>query len=187
MLTAYKKYWKHYVDFSGRSSRSEYWLAVLMNMIIIIVTMLVFILLFDIDEDIEATGEIILEVMFRLFVLANIIPFYAITIRRLRDADLHWTFIFLTFVPTIGLFIHEIAVLAKWVFLPCNIDLIILLCQKNRSVENNPSEFETLSVQGQQFGQAPQDFGQQPTQQNIQPTQEQQSSQPIDNRFETKD
>ena len=31
MIEAYKKFWKGYVDFKGRSSRSDYWLAVLAN------------------------------------------------------------------------------------------------------------------------------------------------------------
>ena len=29
MFRAYKKYWMGYVDFTGRSTRSDYWLAVL--------------------------------------------------------------------------------------------------------------------------------------------------------------
>ena len=31
MFRAYKKYWMGYVDFTGRSTRSDYWLAVLAN------------------------------------------------------------------------------------------------------------------------------------------------------------
>ena len=36
MFAAYKKFWTHYADFSGRSSRSDYWWAFLCNMIIIV-------------------------------------------------------------------------------------------------------------------------------------------------------
>ena len=36
MIEAYKKFWKGYVDFKGRSTRSDYWLAVLANTIVTI-------------------------------------------------------------------------------------------------------------------------------------------------------
>ncbi|MCB5034113.1 DUF805 domain-containing protein, partial [Streptococcus mutans] len=29
MFTAYKKFWTNYVNFTGRSSRSDYWWAIL--------------------------------------------------------------------------------------------------------------------------------------------------------------
>ena len=32
MIEAYKKFWKGYVDFEGRSTRSDYWFAYLANM-----------------------------------------------------------------------------------------------------------------------------------------------------------
>ena len=37
MFKAYKKYWMGYFDFTGRSSRSDYWLAVLANTIVTII------------------------------------------------------------------------------------------------------------------------------------------------------
>ncbi|MBC6179052.1 DUF805 domain-containing protein, partial [Listeria welshimeri] len=36
-LEAYKSFWKNYVNFSGRASRSAYWYATLWNVIIVIV------------------------------------------------------------------------------------------------------------------------------------------------------
>ena len=35
MFKAYKKYWMGYVDFTGRSTRSDYWFAVLANILVI--------------------------------------------------------------------------------------------------------------------------------------------------------
>ena len=37
MIEAYKKFWKGYVDFKGRLTRSDYWLAVLANTIVTII------------------------------------------------------------------------------------------------------------------------------------------------------
>ena len=34
MFSAYKKFWTRYADFSGRSSRSDYWWVVLCNFLI---------------------------------------------------------------------------------------------------------------------------------------------------------
>ena len=36
MIEAYKKFWKGYVDFEGRSTRSDYWFAYLANMLTVI-------------------------------------------------------------------------------------------------------------------------------------------------------
>jgi len=36
MFKAYKKYWMGYVDFTGRSTRSDYWFAYLANMLTVI-------------------------------------------------------------------------------------------------------------------------------------------------------
>ena len=36
MFTAYKKFWTNYVNFTGRSSRSDYWWAILFNSLIIL-------------------------------------------------------------------------------------------------------------------------------------------------------
>ena len=35
MIEAYKKFWKGYVDFEGRSTRSDYWFVVLANFLLI--------------------------------------------------------------------------------------------------------------------------------------------------------
>lgn len=49
MFKAYKKYWMGYFDFTGRSTRSEYWLAVLANTIvsIILFTVIIVVTVFD--------------------------------------------------------------------------------------------------------------------------------------------
>ncbi|MDO4666903.1 MAG: DUF805 domain-containing protein [Streptococcus sp.] len=227
MFAAYKKYWSHYVDFSGRSSRSDYWWVVLMNVIIVVPISIVFLIfsILTLDASIDYNSGVknfaallsvfsTLSVFFILIVifwLVNLIPSYAITVRRLRDAGYHWAFIFLTLGPAIGSMIPGIDSLAILISFPCNIAMIALLCQKTKLIENNtfvngqsgfvsqplqdqqfdqsPQGFGQQPVQGQQFGQSPQSFGQQPVQgqQNTSVQEEQQSPQPTDNSFETKD
>ena len=39
MIEAYKKFWKGYVDFEGRSTRSDYWSVYLANMLTVVAFM----------------------------------------------------------------------------------------------------------------------------------------------------
>ncbi|MDO4666904.1 MAG: DUF805 domain-containing protein [Streptococcus sp.] len=200
MFAAYKKYWTHYADFSGRSSRSDYWWVFLINVILgsIFVIIGASALIASIGNSypyeepalamLSTGGPIFIIAL--LFLLANLIPDYALTVRRLRDAGFHWAFIFLKLGPAIASMIPGIAPLASLISLPCFIVLIVLLCQKTKWIENAAFINGQQPTQGQQFNQPSQDFGQQPTQgqqinqlvqeepaqQSIQPTQEQQDT-----------
>ena len=87
MLNAYKEFWINALDFNGRSKRSEYWLAVLVHALVLL----------------------LLE-LFRLYALTNIylfcivVPLLAIQVRRLRDSNKSWKWIFIQFLPVIGIF-----------------------------------------------------------------------------------
>ena len=104
MLSAYAKFWKGYVDFTGRSTRSEYWLAVLANVLVCLILAFLFVLVVNLiggattDEGRFYLPFVIL-VPFFLYLLATIIPSIAIRIRRLRDGGYHWALYFLSFVP----------------------------------------------------------------------------------------
>lgn len=104
MFKAYKKYWMGYVDFTGRSTRSDYWLAVLANTIvsIILFTVIIVAILFDRPD---SDYHIILNLLYGLamvYFFATYIPSIALQVRRLRDAGFHWALIFLRFASVIG-------------------------------------------------------------------------------------
>ena len=104
IFRAYKKYWMGYVDFTGRSTRSEYWLAVLANTIvsIILFTVIIVAILFDRPD---SDYHIILNLLYGLamvYFFATYIPSIALQVRRLRDAGFHWALIFLRFASVIG-------------------------------------------------------------------------------------
>jgi len=120
MINAYKKFWHNYTNFSGKSSRSDYWFAYLMNFIIYLIAIIILGFYLSISGlhgyynevssangvnfSFEASG-IFIPVMFWIifiFSLAIILPSLAISIRRLHDAGFHWAFIFLNLIPTIG-------------------------------------------------------------------------------------
>lgn len=216
MFSAYKKFWTRYADFSGRSSRSDYWWVVLCHFLITLpfsfIAFFGFLIplfseiyyagLYDYEPDLSgamAGAGLAVFIMFLLTIywLATIVPHLAITVRRLRDAGFHWSFIFLGVGPTIASFIPVLNILAALVSLPCGIALIVLLCQASKPAQQvKGAPYGQPGFQGQQFGQAQQPVQnqqfaqpgfqgqQQPTPnqqfgQVQQPAQNQQFSQPV--------
>ena len=202
MFSAYKKFWTRYADFSGRSSRSDYWWVVLCNFLITLPFSLIaffgFLIplfseiyyagLYDYEPDLSgamAGAGLAAFIMFLLAIygLATIVPHLAITVRRLRDAGFHWAFIFLGVGPTIASFIPVLNILAALVSLPCGIALIVLLCQASKPAQQvKGAPYGQPGFQGQQFGQAQQpvqnqQFVQPGFQGQQQPTQNQQFGQ----------
>ena len=144
--------------------------------------------LYDYEPDLSgamAGAGLAVFIMFLLTIygLATIVPYLAITVRRLRDAGFHWSFIFLGVGPTIASFIPVLNILAALVSLPCGIALIVLLCQASKPAQPvNGAPYGQQGFQGQQFGQAQQpvqnqQFAQPGFQGQQQPTQNQQFGQ----------
>ena len=100
MINAYKNFFKGYVDFAGRSTRSEYWWVWLGNMILLIPFYSAYgnALANSRDEGalIALGGTVII---YMIIGLALCLPGLALTVRRLRDAGFHWALIFIIFVP----------------------------------------------------------------------------------------
>lgn len=104
MFRAYKKYWMGYVDFTGRPTRSEYWLAVLANTIVTIILFSIVIVVIVFDSP-DSPYHVILNLPYLLVMTyfpASFIPSISLQVRRLRDAGYHWAFIFLRFALGIG-------------------------------------------------------------------------------------
>ena len=51
MIEAYKKFWKGYVDFKGRSTRSDYWLNVLAQCLVYLLFSFLLILIMILGGD----------------------------------------------------------------------------------------------------------------------------------------
>ena len=104
MIQAYKNFFKGYVDFTGRSTRSDFWWVWLMNSILFLP---LFIFWFQMAlNDTEETDPILGVAIISVYMILAIVlftPSLAVKVRRLRDAGFHWAFIFLHFVPMGGL------------------------------------------------------------------------------------
>lgn len=103
MINAYKNFFKGYVDFAGRSTRSDYWWIWLGNMIIYIPFFFAYgnaIANPRNESALIALGGT--AIIYMVIGLALLLPGLALTVRRLRDAGFHWALIFVAFVPFVG-------------------------------------------------------------------------------------
>lgn len=115
MIEAYKKFWKGYVDFEGRSTRSDYWFAYSAHVLILFAWYLLLAVFESMVDDISRdlfTISVILLLIFFAYGVATVLPGIPITVRRLRDAGYRWAYIFIPLIPFVGIFI-----------------LVFLLCQ----------------------------------------------------------
>lgn len=104
MINAYKNFFKGYVDFSGRSTRSEYWWIYLTNFILaVFLYMINYSTIVSNPNSIEVIETVNSLNYFGIFWLVIFfLPGLALTIRRLRDAGFHWALFFITFIPLAG-------------------------------------------------------------------------------------
>jgi uncharacterized membrane protein YhaH (DUF805 family) len=113
---AFARFWKKYVRFDGRASRSEFWWYALCNAIIgIVIGVLYGIGIATSPTSVVQTEAgpvstmsspsalfVIAAILFAVWGLAQLIPGIALYWRRLHDANLAGPFWFLGFIPGVG-------------------------------------------------------------------------------------
>ena len=118
MIEAYKKFWKGYDDFTGRSTPSDLWSAYLAHVLIVFAGNWLEAVFESMVDEISSdlfTISVILFLIIFVFCIAAVLPCIAVAVRRLRDAGYHWAYIFIPLIPFVGIFI-----------------LIFLLCQPTK-------------------------------------------------------
>jgi len=108
----YLKVLKNYAVFRGRARRKEYWMFVLFYLIFAIVAVILDNVL---GTAIENIGY---GLFYILYVLAVLIPYLAVTVRRLHDVGKSGWMILIALIPLIG-----------------SIWLLVLMC-----IDSNPGE-----------------------------------------------
>ena len=113
MINAYKNFFKNYAEFTGRSTRPDFWWVWLGNLILSIPFWIIYfytVFLSTVMDSVsdsasEATFMVfgLVAIIYAVFYLAILVPTIALSVRRLRDAGFHWAFIFLRFAPMGGL------------------------------------------------------------------------------------
>ena len=86
-ITAVRRFFTHYADFSGRSRRSEYWWVVLFNWLVSAILTQIF-----------PNGGLIVT----LWSLAILVPTLAVCVRRLHDVGKAGTFYLWILLPIAG-------------------------------------------------------------------------------------
>jgi uncharacterized membrane protein YhaH (DUF805 family) len=89
----YGHYWRRMFDFSGRARRRDFWLCMLIDLVV-----LFFLAMFDVI----LAAVIGLPILAFLFPIATIIPTIAISVRRLHDIGKSGYWYFLILVPLVG-------------------------------------------------------------------------------------
>ncbi|MFT3658790.1 DUF805 domain-containing protein [Staphylococcus ureilyticus] len=139
MIEAYKDFWKKYIDFQSKSNRLEFWTPVLIHIVSIFIVAIIGVIAFISGAFIVAT---ILSILVGIFVLAMIIPMFAITLRRFYDAGRRRTsaiiLIAVSIIMNISfdlIQINSIAIILNVIAWICTILLIIetLLPSRNES------------------------------------------------------
>lgn len=96
MLSAIRSFFKGYANFSGRSTRPEFWWVWLLNMVIFLPA---YYPLFTGVESDKAIRNIAVFSMCIILFIIEFVPLLALIVRRLRDVGIHWAYIFIVFVP----------------------------------------------------------------------------------------
>jgi uncharacterized membrane protein YhaH (DUF805 family) len=95
-MSWYLEVLKKYAVFSGRARRKEYWIFILINIVISIVLIAIDYLIGTFDPQ---TGAGVLQ---GLYSLAVLIPSLAVTVRRLHDTGRTGWWILIGLIPVIG-------------------------------------------------------------------------------------
>ncbi|MGI2312829.1 DUF805 domain-containing protein [Staphylococcus cohnii] len=137
MIEAYKEFWKKYIDFQSKSNRLEFWTPVLIHIVRIFIVAIIGVIAFISGAFIVAT---ILSVLVGIFVLAMIIPMFAVTLRRFYDAGRRRTsaiiLIAVSIIVNISfdmIQINSIAIILNVIAWICTIILIIETLLPSRS------------------------------------------------------
>lgn len=95
MLDGYVEFWKRYVDFSGLTTRKNFWVAIIINWVIVMILNVL-----PVARVSAGTSEF--SVLATIFGLAILIPTIAVTIRRLHDTGRSGWFYLLNLIPFVG-------------------------------------------------------------------------------------
>lgn len=114
--SSYISFFKKYADFSGRSTRSEYWFVYLANLIITVITYILLIpniITLTITDNI--TGQLVellvIVGIYFIYQLICVVPNFALSIRRLHDIGKSGWNLLLEIIPVVGAVIMFVYVL----------------------------------------------------------------------------
>lgn len=93
IIESYKKFWKNYVVFEGRSRRADYWQVILVNIIIGVIL--------ECLSKIPYVG-MGFGILYTIYSIATIIPGIALGVRRLHDIGKSGLYYLFILIPIVG-------------------------------------------------------------------------------------
>lgn len=97
--------WRHYVDFSGRSTRTEFWLFFIIFYGAIAASFVVTDVMMGgtaLEDSAESDDFSLIYIPVVLWILACFLPSIAVTVRRLHDSNKSGWMYLLTIIPYVG-------------------------------------------------------------------------------------
>jgi uncharacterized membrane protein YhaH (DUF805 family) len=95
---------RRYADFTGRSRRKEYWMFVLLNVLVGLAVGLAFLIGYYADMSQTEMDIYLMPIVYLagLYSLAALVPGVAVTVRRLHDTERSGWTIFYALIPLVG-------------------------------------------------------------------------------------
>ncbi|MCY1585305.1 DUF805 domain-containing protein [Staphylococcus pettenkoferi] len=130
-MNAYRSFWRRYFDFKGHSTRKEYWVPTLVNIVIMAILLVLIYASSKLVWLVNTLSGIVL-----IFVIAMIIPQIAVQVRRLHDINRKGFLVYLNLVLVlVESFLREGSVLAtiiNFIGLILGIWLFVYMCLGTR-------------------------------------------------------
>ena len=97
----YFKAIQNYSNFADRTTRTEFWVYALINIVFIYTPILISMFIEMIGINVSGL-DMVLGIVILIYGLASLVPTIAITIRRLHDSDNNGLWILVSLIPYIG-------------------------------------------------------------------------------------
>ena len=140
-MNAFKQFWIQYADFSSKTSRAHFWLAFFWNFLLSLPLWVFYIVTFlnqqNAKEPLNFSNLHSVPVLWAITFLAFfyfliLVPSQAICVRRLRDAGIHWAWIFLNLGPVLLYLLTGLDIFL-FVWLIAVVSLLILMMLPGKS------------------------------------------------------
>lgn len=95
----YIRMWQNYTNFGARANRKEYWYAILLQLLFLIVIQVAAALAQNANVPML---QLLVSVISLIFVLASLVPTLAIAFRRLHDTGRSAWWLLISLIPIVG-------------------------------------------------------------------------------------
>ena len=151
-MNAFKQFWTHYADFSSKTSRAHFWLAFFWNFLLSL-PLWVFYIVISLDQqnpkeplnfsNLHSVPVLWAITLLSFFYFLILVPSQAICVRRLRDAGIHWAWIFLNLGPVLLYLLTGLDIfLFVWLIAVVSLLILMMLPGKSASLQSEGNSME---------------------------------------------